>query len=97
MRFNARNVEAARMVATINNEAARSPALCLALPRLGNQSEVSDDRLALAKTALLLGNYSAATNALAGVDDAGRKTAAFQNLAEPLPLLWDAPGRGMLY
>lgn len=92
LRFNARNVEAARMVATIN-EAARSPgALVWRYRVLEINPKSLDDRLALAKTALLLGNYSAATNALAGVDDAGRKTAAFQNLAGTVAVtLGDAP------
>ena len=40
-----------------------------------------DDRLALAQSALMFRDYALATNALAGVDAAGRKTAIYCNIA----------------
>jgi len=39
-----------------------------------------DDRLALAQTAMMFHDYMVATNALEGVDQAGRKTAAYHNI-----------------
>ena len=82
---NPRNLEASRMMADLV-EAEHSPAtLPAALQWRQHVTELdpvsNDDRLALAQTAILAKNYPLATNALAGVDDAGKKTANYHNIA----------------
>jgi cytochrome c-type biogenesis protein CcmH/NrfG len=74
-------VEGARMMAQVM-EAARSPSALIWRSRAVELNPRSlDDRLALAQTALLSGNYTSATNALEGVDATGRATAAYQIVA----------------
>lgn len=81
LRFNIRNVEACRMMAGLT-EAARSPAALVWRHRVVELDPKStDDRLALAKTALLLGDYSTATNTLASLDSLAMKSYAYHNLA----------------
>ena len=78
---NPQNVEATRMMANLT-EAARSPSALLWRNRVVELRPAStEDRLALAQTALMFRDYASATNALAAVTAEGRKTASFHNLA----------------
>ena len=81
LRINSKNLEACRMMAGLT-EAGRSPGALVWRQRVVELNPRStDDRLALAKTALVLGDYGSATNALAGLDEAAKKTYAYHNLA----------------
>jgi Flp pilus assembly protein TadD len=81
LRSDPRNIEGARMMAQLM-EAARSPSALLWRSRVVELNPHSlDDRLALAQTALIFGDYASATNALEGVEAAGRKTATYHNIA----------------
>ena len=81
LRFNSTNVEAARMMADFTEASRSASALVWRQRVLELNPDSLDDRLALVKTALVFGNYAAATNALAEVNVAGQQTAAFHNLA----------------
>ena len=81
LRYNNRDVEACRMMAQLA-EAGRSPAALVWRSRVVELSpDSTDDRLALAQTAMAARDYVSATNALEGVNAAGKKTAAFHNIA----------------
>ncbi len=81
LRSNPRHLEASRMMAALL-EAGRSPSALLWRSRVVELNPRSlDDRLALAQSAMVFRDYMDATNALEGVDPAGRKTAAYQNIA----------------
>jgi Flp pilus assembly protein TadD len=81
LRSNPQNVEACRLMAQIS-EAGRSPVALLWRSRVVELNPHSlEDRLALAQSAMMFRDYMVATNALEGVDAAGRKTAAYQNVA----------------
>ena len=81
LRCNARDVEACRLMAELT-ERARSPGALIWRSRVVELNSRSlDDRLALAQTAMLFRDYASATNALEGVDAAGKKTAAYHNIA----------------
>src|SRR5436853_2915397 len=81
LRYNPRDVEACRLMAQLA-EATRSRAALVWRSRAVELSPGSaDDRLALARTAMTFRDYAAATNALAGVDSSGRKTAAYHTIA----------------
>ncbi len=81
LRSNPRHLEATRLMADLT-EAARSPSALLWRNRAVELNPRSaDDRLALARTALTFRDYATATNALEGVGEAGRKTAAYHNTA----------------
>ena len=81
IRINPRNIDACRMIAGLT-EAVRAPGAVIWRQRVLELNPSStDDRLALAKTAMVLKDYVTATNALAGLDDAGKKTPAYHNLA----------------
>jgi predicted Zn-dependent protease len=81
---NPRNLEGSRMMAQVL-EAQNSPnTLSTALQWRQHVIEIdpsNEDRLALAQTAILAKDYLTASNALASVEDAGKKTAAYHNLA----------------
>jgi Flp pilus assembly protein TadD len=78
---NPRNLEASRLMAQML-EAARSQGALLWRSRIVEMNPKSlEDRLALAQTALALQDYAIATNALGGVNAAGRKTAGYHNIA----------------
>ena len=78
---NPQNIEASRMMAELA-EAARSPSALQWRSRVVELNPRStDDRLALAQTAMMFRDLAAATNALEGVDQAGRATAAYHNIA----------------
>jgi tetratricopeptide (TPR) repeat protein len=81
LRSNPRNVEACRLMAELS-EAGRSPGALLWRSRVVELNPRSlDDRLALAQSAMMFRDYELATNALDGVDAAGKKTAAYYNIA----------------
>jgi tetratricopeptide (TPR) repeat protein len=81
LRSNPRNVEACRLMAELS-EAGRSPGALLWRSRVVELNPRSlDDRLALAQSAMMFRDYELATNALEGVDAAGKKTAAYYNIA----------------
>ena len=78
---NPRNVDACRLMAELS-EAGRSPGALVWRSRVVELNSRSlDDRLALAQSAMMFQDYALATNALAGVDAAGKQTAAYHNLA----------------
>ena len=81
LRSNPRNVEACRLMAGLS-EAERSPGALVWRSRVVELNPRSlDDRLALVQSAMMFRDYMDATNALEGVDPAGRKTAAYHNIA----------------
>ena len=81
LRHNNRDVEACRLMAQLA-EAGRSPAALLWRSRVVELNPGStDDRLALAQTAMIARDFASATNALEGVDAADQKTAAYHNVA----------------
>lgn len=84
---NPRNLDACRMMATIA-ESAHNPSAVIWRQRiLALQPDSLDDRLALVQSALYFKDYAVATNAIAGVDEAGRKTAAYYSIAGTLALV----------
>ena len=81
LRYNAKDVEACRLMAELT-ERARSPGALIWRSRVVELNSHSlDDRLALAQTAMLFRDYASATNALEGVDAAGKMTPAYHNIA----------------
>lgn len=81
LRVNPVNLDANRLMANLT-EAARSPSALIWRSRVVYLNKTSTtDRLALAQTALLFKYNLTASNALDGIDDAGKKTAAYQNMA----------------
>jgi Flp pilus assembly protein TadD len=92
-RANPRDVEAWRLTAQIA-DALRSPGALLARSRVVELCPHStEDRLALAETALALRDYATATNALEGIEGAGRNTAAFHNVAGAVASAAGQPAR----
>jgi len=86
LRYNPKDVEACRLMADLNQRAL-SPGALLWRSRVVELNPHSlDDRLALAQTALTFRDYASATNALEGVDAAGRKTAAYHDVAGAVAL-----------
>lgn len=81
LRSDSQNLDATRVMAELTG-AARSPAALIWRSRVVELNPRStDDRLALAQTAMMMRDYATATNTLEGVDQAGKKTAAYQNVA----------------
>jgi tetratricopeptide (TPR) repeat protein len=81
LRYNPKDLEACRLMAELS-EAGRSPGALLWRNRVVELNPHSmADRLALAQTAMMLRDYATATNALEGVDQAGKKTAGYHNVA----------------
>jgi predicted Zn-dependent protease len=81
LRSDPRNLDATRVMAQLT-EAARSPSALLWRTRVVELNPHSlDDRLALAQTALMMRDHATATNALGGVDQAGKNTVAYHNVA----------------
>ena len=88
---NPRNIEACRMMASLT-EAARSRSALIWRQRvLELNPKSSDDRLSLAQTAIIFKDYPLATNALAGLPDADKKTAAYHNIAGTAALMGGQP------
>ena len=70
LRKDPHNLDATRVMAQIT-EAARSPSALLWWSRVVDLNPRSlDDRLAMAQTAVIMGDYATATNTLGGVDQA---------------------------
>jgi predicted Zn-dependent protease len=93
LRSDPRNLAAARMMGQLS-EAARSPSALLWWTRVVELNPCSlDDRLALAQAALLMRDYAAATNALAGVDAAGQSTVAYHTMAGKVAAAANQPAR----
>ena len=79
--INNRDIDAVRMMAGLA-EASRSQAALVWRHRAVElQPNSLNDRLALAQAAAMFRDFTAATNALAGVDAEGQKTSAYQNVA----------------
>jgi len=77
----ARDPDAWRLLADVA-EATRSPSALNYRSRVVEcNPRSSADRLALATTAFRMRDFASATNALEGVDEAGRKTVAYHNIA----------------
>jgi predicted Zn-dependent protease len=92
-RANPRDVEAWLLTAQAQ-DAARSPGALLARRRIVELRPHSvEDRFALAETALAFRDYATATNALDGIDAAGRNTAAFQNITGAIASATGQPAR----
>lgn len=84
LKFNSQDIEVCRMLAELH-EKGRSPGALIWRGKVVELNPDSlDDRLALVTTAMQLRDISAATNALEGVNEAGRQTAAYHNLAGTL-------------
>ncbi len=89
--FNARDVEACRLMGDLA-EAGRSPAALLWRGRVVELNPGSlEDRLMLARTALTFRDTATATNALEGVDVAGRKTSDYHNIAGTVAVAINRP------
>ena len=81
LRSEPRNLDATRVMAELTG-AARSPSALLWWSRVVELDPHSlNDRLALAQTAMQARDYATATNALGGVDQAGKGTVAYHNVA----------------
>jgi hypothetical protein len=84
LRADPHDVDALRLLAELD-ETTRSPGALLARSRVVELRPRSvEDRLALVRTALLLRDYTAATNALDGVANPDRSSAAYHTLAGAL-------------
>jgi len=93
LRYNPRDTEACRLMAELT-ETGRSPAALVWRSRVVELNPRSlDDRLALARTALAFRDYASATNALEGVDQAGKKTASYHNIAGTVAAAANQPAR----
>ena len=81
LRYNPKDVKACRLMAELMDRG-RSPGALIWRSRVVELNPSSlDDRLAMAQTAMTFRDYGSATNALEGVDAAGKKTAAYHNIA----------------
>ena len=79
--YNPGDVEACRLMAALT-ESSRSPAALLWRSRVVELSPRStSDRIALAQTAMMFGDYLSATSALEGISANGKQTAAYHNAA----------------
>jgi tetratricopeptide (TPR) repeat protein len=79
--INPRNLEACRLMADLTG-AARSPAALIWRQRIVELNPKStEDRLALIQTAMIFKDFTTATNVLAGIDESGRNSPAYHNLA----------------
>jgi Tfp pilus assembly protein PilF len=88
---NPRNLDASRLMAEILEEA-RSSAAVLWRSRIVEENPKSlDDRLALARTALTMRDYSVASNALEGVDAVGKRSAVYHNVAGAVSVAANQP------
>src|SRR5262245_40591319 len=84
--YNPKDVEASRLMAELT-EKASSPAAILWRSRVVELSPKSvADRILLAQTAMMFGDYLSATNALEGMSKTGRNTAAYHNAAGSVAL-----------
>lgn len=81
LNLNPQNLEACRMMAQLANKV-QSPSAMMRWQRVVDLNPSSlTDRIDLAQSAIFLRNFVVASNALAGVSDADKNTAAYQNAA----------------
>jgi Flp pilus assembly protein TadD len=84
--YNPNDVEACRLMAELA-ESASSPAAMLWRSRVVELTPKSTpDRISLAQTAMMFGDYLSATNALEGISKTGKNTAAYHNAAGSVAL-----------
>jgi len=84
--YNPKDVEACRLMAELA-ERGSSPAAMLWRSRVVELAPKSTpDRIFLAQTAMMFGDYISATNALEGISKTGRNTAAYHNAAGSVAL-----------
>jgi hypothetical protein len=97
LRSSPNNLDATRVMAQLA-DASRSPAALVWRSRVVELDPRSlPDRLALAQTALVMRDYQTATNALAGVDTAGKKTAAYHNIAGAVDAAANQPAEAEIH
>jgi tetratricopeptide (TPR) repeat protein len=84
---NPQNLEACRMMANLAETAHNPSAVVWRQRILAQKPDSLEDRLALVQTAVYFKDYVVATNVIAGVDDAGRKTAMYNSIAGTLALV----------
>jgi len=84
LQLNPQNVEACRLVAAMSAAAHSPDAVGWRQRILELQPKSLEDRLALVQTAVSFHDYLVASNALAGVDGVGQKTAIYHNAAGAL-------------
>jgi predicted Zn-dependent protease len=93
LRYNPKDVAACRLMAELA-ERTHSPAALVLRSRVVELDPHSlDDRLSLVQCATMFRNYAAATNALEGVDVAGKKTAAYHMAAGTLDATANLPAQ----
>jgi tetratricopeptide (TPR) repeat protein len=81
LHVNPRNMEANRMMAALQETARMPGALIYRQKVLDLNPQSLDDRLALAQSAMLFKDFVLATNTLASIDEAGRNTSSYHNIA----------------
>lgn len=95
--INPRNIEACRLMAGLT-EAARSPGALVWRQRVLELNPKSfADRLSLVQTAIIFQDYPLAESTLAGVADADKNTAAYQNIAGTAALVAGHPDEAEVY
>jgi len=87
LKYDPKDAEACRLMAQLMERSGSPGALLLRSRVVENNPHSLEDRLALARTATRFRDYSAATNALEGVDAAGRNTAGYHNVAGAVALI----------
>jgi hypothetical protein len=92
LQANPRNVEACRMTANLASVAGSPSALTWREKVVELDPGSLNDRLALAEAAMLASDYNTASNALAGVSLADKKTANFLDIAGELSTASGNPG-----
>lgn len=81
LRADPKNIEANRLLANLAEKGRSPEAILLRSKVVDLAPESTDDRLALAKTALTFGDFVTVSNALEGVSASGRASAGYHNLA----------------
>src|SRR6266536_1192526 len=95
--YNPRHLETCRAMAEVS-EKIGSPAAVLWRSRVVELSPKSTpDRLALAQTAMMFRDYLSATNALEGIDQPGRNTAAYHAAAGSVSLACKQPTQAEMH
>jgi tetratricopeptide (TPR) repeat protein len=91
LQSNPRNVEACRMIANLASAAGSPSALTWREKVVELDPGSLNDRLALAQAAMLASDYNTASNALAGVNPADKKTANYLDVAGELATAGNNP------
>lgn len=79
--YNPDDIEACRLMADLTERAGSSAALLWRSRVVELSPKSTSDRIALAQTAMMFGDYLSATNALEGIGAAGKQSAAYHNAA----------------